>query len=352
MHVLKARNVHCALPEAVRYLHRVGVSRNSRNGEVLQAPWPVTTVYENPRERVMFWPQRDANPFFHFYEGLWMLGGRQDVASLVQFVQQIQEYSDDGEVFHGAYGYRWRKHFGGCNINSDQLQQIAGTLRKDPTCRRQVLQMWDVDNDLFDQIGKKDKPCNLVVTFQVNSGALDMVVFNRSNDIVWGCYGANAVHFSMLLEYMCAATQLPMGTYTQISVNWHAYTATLDKVRALEEHCGDAYERLYGMAGPPNPYQGENCVAPYTMINTDIPTWERNLQMFLDEGSNAMGYTDPFFRCVAVPILVTHQKYKNVEGPARFEAALQACSHIKATDWRYAIQQWLERRLEIHNKRT
>ena len=73
MKVIRARNVHEALPEAVRYLALYGVEAESRNGKVLLAPEPVTTVYERPKERVLFWPQRDANPFFHFYEGLWML---------------------------------------------------------------------------------------------------------------------------------------------------------------------------------------------------------------------------------------------------------------------------------------
>ncbi len=80
MNVISVRNVHEALPEALRFLRQTGVPRDSRNGAVLQAPCPVTTVYRRPDERVLFWPERDANPFFHFMESLWMLAGRNDVA--------------------------------------------------------------------------------------------------------------------------------------------------------------------------------------------------------------------------------------------------------------------------------
>jgi len=61
-----------------------------------------------------------------------------------------------------------------------------------------------------------------------------MVVFNRSNDMVWGCYGANAVHFSFLHEFIGRSTGLPLGTYTQVSVNLHAY---------IDGKMGKVYER-------------------------------------------------------------------------------------------------------------
>ena len=92
--------------------------------------------------------------------------------------------------------------------------------------------MWDAWEDL-DRKGK-DVPCNMIATVQRDSeGALDLTVFCRSNDIIWGCYGANAVHFSFLLEYLARRIGCPVGTYHQVSVNWHAYVDTLEKLRNL-----------------------------------------------------------------------------------------------------------------------
>src|SRR6185312_3077911 len=73
MKVLEVRNVHEALPRALRLLRQEAVYRESRNGPVYVTPYPVTTVYNRPSERVMLWPQRDANPFFHLYNrcGCW-----------------------------------------------------------------------------------------------------------------------------------------------------------------------------------------------------------------------------------------------------------------------------------------
>ncbi len=233
MHVLKGRNVHWLLPEAMRYIQSRGVERDSRNGLVLQAPTPVSSVYERPDERVEFHEERDSNPFFHLLESLWMLDGRRDVAWLSQFNSNIGRYSDDGSVFHGAYGWRWRQAF-----DLDQIKIIAQALLKNPDDRRQVLQMWSAPDDLG--VSSKDIPCNLLAVFGVSplDGRLDMIVYNRSNDTIWGCYGANAVHFSVLHEWMAAAVGRPLGTYTQVSFNWHLYLEPHGEMkRKLAEKC-------------------------------------------------------------------------------------------------------------------
>jgi hypothetical protein len=50
---------------------------------------------------------RDANPFFHVMETLWMLAGRNDLPWLVRFNKRFASYSDDGgNTQPGAYGYQ------------------------------------------------------------------------------------------------------------------------------------------------------------------------------------------------------------------------------------------------------
>src|SRR5690606_9539658 len=122
--IIEARNVNVAyarvLNSALGALfgeNNDWIRRSSRNGPVLEHRGPVATVYEKPRERVMLNATRDANPFFHLMEALWMLAGRRDVAWINQFNSNIANYSDDGVVFHGAYGHRWRHYFG-----KDQIQ--------------------------------------------------------------------------------------------------------------------------------------------------------------------------------------------------------------------------------------
>jgi len=337
MIVLPVRNVHEALPEAIRLLGQWGQPRDTRNGKALVAPEPVTTRYAFPRERVLFWPERDANPFFHFYESLWMLGGRNDVKSLTRFVGRMAQFSDDGKTFHGAYGYRWR---GGCAPPLDQLNKIVEQLRKYPEDRRAVLQMWQHTTDL----GRdgKDVPCNLVAHFQVNAaGMLDMTVFNRSNDIIWGCYGANAVHFSYLQEYVAARLGRNVGTYWQVSDNWHAYVDVFEPLRPL----ADKVHQLHRVVQWENPYDN---VQPYDLFMVNAERWEQELATFLDVGAKAMGYQEPFFRRVALPMVLAHDAHKQHD----YELALVRAGGIGATDWRRAVIEWLQRRRQKHDART
>ena len=41
-----------------------------------------------PTKELLFDPDRDANPFFHFMEGLWMLAGFNDLKSHYGVLQQ------------------------------------------------------------------------------------------------------------------------------------------------------------------------------------------------------------------------------------------------------------------------
>jgi hypothetical protein len=200
---IEARNVHAALPEALQIITTHAERDNSRNGPVYVAPFPVNTCYRRPTERVIFWGDRDANPFFHFMEALWMLCGRNDVAFPAAYARQIKEYSDDGLTFWGAYGNRWRYWF-----SFDQLNWAIRRLRANPEDRRVVIAMWDggLDPQKVND-GGKDVPCNTQIFLsarrkmaETDIRVLDMQVCCRSNDILWGAYGANAVHFSMLQE--------------------------------------------------------------------------------------------------------------------------------------------------------
>lgn len=336
MQVLSVRNAHKALPEAVRLMKLNGVKRDSRNGAVLVAPWPVTTLFQQPTERVMFWPQRDANPFFHLMESLWMLAGRNDVAYPAHYVARMRDFSDDGRIFHGAYGFRWRNHFdvegGGRTGLPDQLGTIARRLRDDPTDRRCVLAMWDPAADL--DVTSKDLPCNTHIYFGRDAeGRLDMQVNCRSNDAVLGALGANVVHMSVLQEYIAAAIGCPVGRYWQVSFNYHAYVGPdWAKVEQMDEVCDDYADHR------PCPY-ARKLVEPFPLVNTPLNIWEQDLLLFMEHGP-ITGFRDAFFSGVATPMYVAHAAFRKKD----WDGAFQAMDNCRARDWQMAGRDWLNRR--------
>lgn len=219
MHTITPTSPDEALYLSLHALAEYHVYSESRNGPVLRFPGLVVTEWKNPMQRISWSPVRDANPFLHYIEAFWMLAGRNDVALVAKLAANMQNYSDDGATLFGAYGYRWRKHFG-----QDQILKIINELKRDPTSRRCVLQMWDGDIELDRALGGgRDVCCNHAITFDPCDGVLNMTVSNRSNDLVWGAYGANVVHMSILHEYVAAQTGLQLGTYFQCSSNLHLY---------------------------------------------------------------------------------------------------------------------------------
>ena len=351
MEVIRVRNVQEALPRGVEALFHSGISAPSRNGEVLAMPCPVTTVYSRPTERVIFWPERDANPFFHFFESLWMLAGRNDVTYVEQFAKRMRDYSDDGEVIYGAYGFRWRTWFG-----FDQIEAVVEELKRDPFSRRAVLTMWSPNGDLIQADGgvgglsSKDIPCNTQIYLRRASGELHMTLTCRSNDIVWGAYGANAVHFSMLQEYLAGMLGTRVGTLYQVSNNFHGYKKTLGPVQALLHK---------KMACP----YAAGIVQPYPIMD-HAPTWDRDLGIFLraqEEGTllNTATvdpgpedhYTNSFFTQVATPLAMAHLCYTDKSDPCRFDKARNWLLVCAATDWKLAAADWLDRREGEYNAR-
>ena len=347
MRVIEARNVHQAFPKGLRLLEQYGVERASRNGPVKVAPWPVTTVYARPYERVLFWAERDANPAFHLYEALWMLAGRDDVAPLTRYVKDFGRFSDDGVTLHGAYGHRWKRP-------KDQLAIIADRLTDDPNDRRCVLQMWDVERDLG-RVGK-DAPCNTTAVFQCDAdGRLDLTVFCRSNDIVWGAYGANAVHFGFLLEYMALWIGCPIGTYRQVSVNWHSYVDVFEQnIKIL----GSAFKGMYAEPTPiPDPYvdrrvrsipllEQRYAEAPHEII-TRVDTMIAELLVHAETEfafPRIAADEAPFFD-VAHAVLRAHHAWRTLAAPERYEEALRILSAADPqADWIVAATDWTLRR--------
>lgn len=348
MHVINARNVHQALPEAIRYLTMNGIQRDSRNGAVLVAPGPVATVYSRPKERVEAWPLRDANPTFHLMEALWMLGGRHDVAFPKFFNSTFGQFSDDGIRFNGAYGFRWRHYFG-----HDQLVKIADALKFKPDCRRQVLAMWDGERDLGS--GSKDIPCNTHAYFTRDAdGRLDMTVCCRSNDIIWGCYGANAVHFSLLQEFMAGAIGCQVGTYTHFSNNWHAYLKTLDPLRPLAEKAAFG-ERADRVAWDPyvDEFDGSAAMVPVLGEGESPESFMSDLHMFLSGHGSALGVKSKFIRKVAIPLMTAYVAFKDKGNPDRYSEAIKIVrEQCAAQDWAMAASSWYFRRLEKSKKQN
>lgn len=201
-------------------------------GKKIKEIRPASVEYLNPLKRVTFVRGRRINPYFQLAESLWILSGRSDVAFLDLFNKNMVSFSDDGKTFNAPYGERLRT-YGKNDAHQiifnpvDQLVDCYIKLNTDKETRQAVavISAPHFDNSKY-TIGEKGKDiaCNLIITFKIRENKLHMCVFNRSNDVIWGMFGANLCQFSTIQEMLATWLDVEVGSYHQITDSLHIYT--------------------------------------------------------------------------------------------------------------------------------
>lgn len=359
----------------------------SRNGPVIKFNEPMAVTYREPRNRVLLNKYRDCNPFFHLFEAMWMLAGKDDVEPLAFYNSRMKEYSDDEETFNGAYGYRWRKanihvwdngerpHAEGCphcgddEREIDQLEVLINHLRENPHSRRAVLQMWNVEDDLLKIDYSKDVCCNTNVYFSCrdvningrNTRYLNMTVCNRSNDLIWGMLGANVVHFSFLQEYVACSLGWEVGHYTQFSNDLHVYEDNYEPTKWLSAYSEDLSGTMWAKTVV-RTYQ--DLMRPinfpklfYSPKHREI--FDRECKDYVENfytlnyilGTHDSGksrYETTFLDSVAVPMSMAFANHKH----RRYGEAIECMKLVAATDWKHAGMEWILKRQRMWEERN
>jgi hypothetical protein len=317
------RNVPEAYTEGLNALRIFGKEEMTRLGPVISIPEMTEIRIEYPDERVLFDPIRRANPFFHAMEFVWMMAGSDNANWISQYNSRMLDFADEG-IINGAYGRRWRRHFG-----LDQIAHVIRILKEDPNTRRALIAMWDPSTDMTK--GWHDYPCNTHIAFRRGeANVLNMTVFNRSNDFIWGALGANAVHMTMLHELVARAVGMHLGVYRVLSNNLHIY-------KSLEN-----FDDLWRTIHTPNPYYTgtDNAVTVRPLLAPNEP-WEKLISDCERAVDTSVGFHSNFesswMRDVAVPIHFAYlDRIQKVGDGMRF------VKEIKADDWRLACQKWID----------
>ncbi len=300
------------------YLLRNGEIEQTRNGPVRTMQSPELFTVQNPRERVLFNPKRNANPYLHVMETVWMFAGCNEVDFLLPFSKQMGEYANEG-IINGAYGHRWRKHF-----NRDQIMGVILELKERPDSRQAVIAMYDPSQDHPPHW--KDRPCNTHIYFRVVNGKLEMTVCNRSNDVVWGMCGANAVHMTYLQELVAAGIRRPVGRYHVLTNNLHIY------------------EHHWGYLDSPATYDHYELetIAPYPLLGeneTDVWEFLEECRVFLIHQAEGH-YSSSWINNVVIPM------YEHYMCRLNGDYYTYDTTETRATDWQLAEYKWRERHAE------
>lgn len=230
-------NASEALPHL---LHAVmhGEEVGSRAGRVKELTHVGITL-ERPWQREILVPGRNPNLAAQIFETMWVLAGRDDMASLTQYLPRAADFSDDGLTWRAGYGARLRKwgngdqtRFGEDLTFTDQLAAVIDRLKANPLDRQAVMSIWD---PAIDNTPSKDIPCNNWLSFSSRLGKLDLHVAIRSNDAIWGWSGINAFEWSALQEIVAGMLGLAVGGLHFSTTSFHVYDRHWNKADRLSE---------------------------------------------------------------------------------------------------------------------
>lgn len=234
-----------------------GIIRKVRGYECVEFPEPVMFKITNPTARWITIEERKWNIFLPYAESLWIASGRNDLEFIEFYLPKLKEFSDDGKFMRGGYGPRMRFFNGNkhdyqmdSNVNepnfdkivTDQFIYIEECFKKDLYNRQAVLTLSDPSKDYLNSDkslkNTKDLPCTRSLQFSCTpDNKLNLTVYMRSNDLIWGACGVNIFNYTFMQEYFAAILGLEVGEYYHIANNLHYYK---DRHKSMIESIANA----------------------------------------------------------------------------------------------------------------
>lgn len=237
--VLANRSVHFS-EQYARLLTRLtspeaAVEVNERTGKVIRALHGSATI------TVDLWDGfipvcgvRRLRPHVAAAEVAWFLSGRDDLDWMRTKSLIWNKFTEeDGRTVRGAYGHRWRRHFG-----RDQIALAVEALRKNPSDRRVLVSAWDPAFDGLGADGQRSVPCPACFTLSVVDGVLHSTVLMRSSDVFVGL-PYDVMGHAMLMHVLAKTIGCPdgVGKMTFTLAHPHLYGVHVDAAcNCLEEY--------------------------------------------------------------------------------------------------------------------
>ena len=192
----------------------------SPRGQKIRECLGMTFAITNPRDRLLFIPERKFSLQYVMAEILWYMLGEDSTDWIGNYSSMWKNISDDGKTANSAYGARiFKPHRRVANGRFSQWQYVKEELKRDSDSRRAVIHIRTPEDSVD---AKLDVPCTLALQFFVRNGQLCLVANMRSTDLIFGL--ANDVPaFTFIQEMMAFELGLELGPYIHVSNSLHIY---------------------------------------------------------------------------------------------------------------------------------
>lgn len=177
-----------------------------------RALFNVSFSVEIPSLNVIKTPWRKFNKAYAEAEWQWYLSGNRDASDIAKRAPLWEKMMVPGTTeVNSNYGYFWQ--------SNDQLLRVIEELRHNPNSRRAMIVHYDVNE--IDRY-KFDTPCNVVLNFYITDNRLNLTIFARSIDLVYGFCNDQYI-FSKLQLSLANELALPIGNMHWFITNLHIY---------------------------------------------------------------------------------------------------------------------------------
>lgn len=284
-----------------------GVERTTRGKTCWELPEPIVIKITNPLSRWVTIHDRNWNVFLPYAESLWLALGRNDLELIQFYLNRMEDFSDDRKFMRGGYGPRFRCFNGNAldykkgeseditkfqMLEVDQFHYISEKFKQDPYTRQGIITIGDPAKDCFEIDGgikqTKDLPCTRLLQFmrQPKSNRLNLTVYMRSNDFIWGASAVNIFNYTFMQEYFSKILGLEIGSYYHIANNIHYYDIHRELVERLAA-ISDVVDDYFAYPKSFNSLEGFD-----EKVN-NLGKWEQKIR--LGEISYLQDFGDDFF---------------------------------------------------------
>ena len=182
-----------------------------------------TFCIEDPNSSLIYIPGRNFSLVHAIHESFLIFCDDNHVKVAGYFNKNIEQFSDDGETLYGSYGHRV----------AAKMQGVLDKLKEDHDTRQALLTIHRVDDSI---VKTKDPPCTITLQFTIRDEKLNMHVYMRSNDIVWGT-PYDVFVFTTIQKVFANTLGIPIGKYYHTATSLHMYERDFEKCREYIGHC-------------------------------------------------------------------------------------------------------------------
>lgn len=343
MNCITGNNYDNILEKQLTLLFNSGIRNNKLGTTEL---FNCYTTLTSPRNRWCTSLYRRHNIFSTIAEVVWVLSGHDDMEFLSVYLPRAVDFSDDGEVWGGGYGPRLREYTGINRHNNkvliDPLIKCVNRLHDNHDTRQAVINIWDNAKEHTEE-NSKDYCCNVALNFWIRDNKLNMTVFQRSQDIIWGSM-VNYVEWTILQELLSSILEVDIGEYNHLVTNLHFYDGMHKRAESVLFGYMNQGKSVSGYPGKPFEVicPGESIYAKMGELD-NLLMGLYNIGSFLYSTRKSISILEEFMTkypviTTTLSVFLLHKSFKDHEIKEYLEDNLEKRKDMLHTDFLKAIE--------------